>query len=63
MTGSKRRLEGAAAELDMVVQGRWIGELRTNIASALRVRFGREQAFSMLVGTRRTEGPRSTVSR
>jgi hypothetical protein len=53
VTGSKRRLEGTAPELDLVVQGRWIGELRSNIASALRLRFGREQAFSLLVGTRR----------
>jgi hypothetical protein len=63
VTGSKRRLQGAAAELNMVVQGRGMGDLRMNIASALRVRFGREQAFSILVGALRTEGSASPVSR
>jgi hypothetical protein len=48
--GYRRSLEGTAAELNMVVQGRRLGELRTNIVAALRARFGREQPFSMLVG-------------
>ena len=47
----KRRLEGIAPELNLVVQGHRLGELRANIVAALRARFGREQPFSMLVGT------------
>jgi hypothetical protein len=48
--GCRRSLEGIAPELNLVVQGRRLGELRANIVAALRARFGREQPFSMLVG-------------
>jgi hypothetical protein len=42
--------EGAAPQLDLVVHGRSIRQLRTNITSALKICLGQEQAFEMLVG-------------
>jgi hypothetical protein len=42
--------EGAAPQLDMVVYGRSITQLRTNIASAMSICFGQERGFQMLVG-------------
>jgi len=45
--------EGAAPQLDLVVHGRSIAQLRTNIASALNICFGQERRFQILVGRRR----------
>ena len=43
--------EGAAPQLGMVVHGRSIAQLRTNIASALTICFGQQRRFQMLVGS------------
>ena len=42
--------EAAAPQLNLVVHGRSIGQLRTNIASALRLCFGNDRGFELLVG-------------
>jgi hypothetical protein len=42
--------EAAAPQLNLVVHGRSIGQLRTNIASALRLCFGKDRGFELLVG-------------
>ena len=46
--------EAAAPQLNLVVHGRSVGQLRTNIASALKLCFGKVPGFEMLVG--RTAG-------
>ena len=42
--------EAAAPQLNLVVHGRSIGQLRTNIASALKLCFGKDRGFELLVG-------------
>lgn len=42
--------EAAAPQLNLVVHGRSIGQLRANIASALRLCFGKDRGFELLVG-------------